>query len=202
MAEHERTSARNTRARADAPLALAGVLLLVALGVISFALLWPVGNGEGSNGATAAAPVSTAPAQAAPDFTVQTAQGDSFTLSRRHGSGVILAFTSSWCISCGPKLQAVARLYPDYRERGLGILVLNPDPTDPPEAFTAYLQRWGAAGLPWAMDEEARVTLAYQITSLGTIVGIDRAGSQVYKSGAAMQDALAPMRSLIERVLQ
>lgn len=188
--------------RSVAPFAAVGaVLLVLAVGVIAFAFLRPQGEVDAMVGSSGG-PAETPSGPVAPDFTVQTAQGGSFTLSRERGSGVLLAFTSSWCVSCGPKLEAIARLYPEYRERGLAVIVLNPDPRDPQEAFVAYLNRWGAATLPWAMDEENRVTLAYQVTSLGTIVGIDRAGRQVHKSGAAMQDALGPVRSVIEQVLQ
>jgi cytochrome c biogenesis protein CcmG, thiol:disulfide interchange protein DsbE len=58
----------------------------------------------------------------APDFTITTFDGETFTLSEQRGSIVVINFWGSWCAPCrdeAPHLQAV---WEEYQDRGVVVV--------------------------------------------------------------------------------
>ncbi len=119
---------------------------------------------------------------AAPDFTVPTLEGGTFTLSQALGQGkpVVLFFMAYWCGTCLPEARALARL---HRERGdqVVIVALDVDPTSMPEALAAFREAAGNPGYLWAFDRDNLVALAYRVTRLDTTVIVAPDGRIVYQ---------------------
>ncbi len=158
------------RARVSpAPLALGLVALLTVLGVAAFLV--------GRQSAPGTPATNAGPA--APDFTVRTFDGETFTLSEQQGKGVAVLFTAAWCSSCIPEVQKLNQLHEKYRSEGLEVLVLDVDPGETQADFEGFKQRAGGADYHWALDEGSRATLAYGVKATDTKVFIDRQGRVV-----------------------
>lgn len=115
----------------------------------------------------------------APDFTVPTLKGGTFTLSEQHGKPVILFAMAYWCGTCVPEAQALAQLHQKYGER-VSIIALDVDPSSTPESLQQFRDWVGQPDYVWAFDRDNRVVEAYQIRALDTTFIIDQAGGIVY----------------------
>lgn len=76
----------------------------------------------------------------APDFTLKTSSGDTFTLSERRGKWVLLDFWGTWCGWCVegiPTVKEIAHSYPDLLE------VVSVDSRDPESAWLKGIEKYG-----------------------------------------------------------
>lgn len=121
----------------------------------------------------------TAGGPPAPDFSVPTLDGGTFTLSEHRGKPVIVFIMAYWCSTCVPEAQALARLHEEYGDR-VTILALDVDPSSTPERLAAFKQFVGDPDYVWAFDKGAVVTQAYQVRSLDTTFIISPDGRIVY----------------------
>jgi peroxiredoxin len=118
----------------------------------------------------------------ASDFTVPTLDGAKFTLSEGRGKPTIVFFTAYWCSDCFPKAQKLGQLYQEYSGR-VNIIALDIDPTSTLELLGQFKQAAGNGPFVWAFDSDSKVATAYQVTSTGTTIIIDREGRIVYRGG-------------------
>ncbi|MEE9202099.1 MAG: TlpA disulfide reductase family protein [Dehalococcoidia bacterium] len=128
------------------------------------------------------APESSGPL--APDFTVQTMDGSSFTLSQHRGKVVILFAMAAWCPTCVPETQALAHIYQEYRDRGVEVLILDVWPGETERQLLRFKSSAQGGDHFWAMDTESRWALAYEIRTLDTTVIVDRQGRIAYRDGS------------------
>lgn len=115
----------------------------------------------------------------APDFTVPTLDGGTFTLSEQRGKPVVMFVTASWCTTCFKEAEALAKLYDAYRGR-LDILALDVDPSSTPEELARFKEEVGNPGYVWAFDKGGKVSRSYKIMALGTTIIFNQAGEIVY----------------------
>ena len=114
--------------------------------------------------------------QKAPDFTLPTIDGKTFTLSKMGGKVRIVDFWASWCGPCRLNNPALKDLYARYRDKGLEIVSVSLDNNR---------QRWTDAvakdGLPWTQvsslkgwgDATARL---YNVTAIPAIFVLNDKG--------------------------
>ena len=93
------------------------------------------------------------PGMPAPDFTLQTPDGGTLSLSDLRGKYVILDFWASWCAPCRAAFPAMKEIYAQYKDKGLEI---------PAEGFGT-----------------ARVISMYAVSYLPTLILIDPDGKIV-----------------------
>ena len=79
----------------------------------------------------------------APDFTLETIDGGSFTLSSLRGKYVVLDFWGSWCPWCSKGFPELKRYYAKYKGK---MEVVGIDCNDTEEAWKASVRQ---NGLPW-----------------------------------------------------
>lgn len=130
----------------------------------------------------------------APDFTVPTLDGGTFTLSEQRGKPVVMFITASWCTTCFQEAEALAKLYDAYRGR-LEILVLDIDPSSTSEELARFKEEVGNPAYVWAFDKGGQVSRSYKIRALGTTVIFNQAGEIVYTDARS-----TPYRTLEKQV--
>jgi|DewCreStandDraft_5_1066085.scaffolds.fasta_scaffold00018_71 peroxiredoxin len=186
--------------RAKTPaLTLPLVILLIALGLLG-AIIWRAM--ESDRLAAGRVPAAAAPADErppAPDVSVVTLDGRRVSLAEWRGKPVVLYFMASWCASCVPEAQALAKVHQEYRAAGLEVLVLDVDPTMTEQDLTNFRRFVPGAAYHWALDRGQVVTQAFQVRSLDTTIIIDRQGRIAYRD--SVPTPLQTLRQAVARVL-
>ncbi len=177
--------------------AVAGIAaaLVLAAGValaVQRAGLWGWSAGDGTAGRAAA-----------PDFSIKTADGATFSLAAQRGHPVALYFMASWCSSCVPGAQSLARAYDEYHSRGLQVLAVDVDPADTLTDLARFRRQvpTGASdgGFAWALDQQGLLLRLYNVRALDTTVLIDRQGRLARRS--EVPPPYGALKQWIEEVL-
>jgi cytochrome c biogenesis protein CcmG/thiol:disulfide interchange protein DsbE len=61
----------------------------------------------------------------APDFTLQTIDGQTVQLSSLRGKSVVINYWVTWCVPCMTELPALDSIFQDYQDQGMMILSVN-----------------------------------------------------------------------------
>ncbi len=147
-------------------------LLLFILLLVGLAWIWV--NRVPGDAATASADLPPAPAvgHPAPDFSLPTLSGETFTLSELRGTPVVLNFWATWCPPCRaelPELQAAS-------ERLAGqVAIVGVNQAEAPADVAAFAGRLGLS-FPMPLDVNAQASRLYAVRSLPTTFFIDRQG--------------------------
>lgn len=161
------------------PGALVAVVLVVILGVV----LQPGGSGNDAAGRSEGNWAFASPDMEVPDFGVQTTSwsgGEQFVLSEHLEKPTILYFVAAWCFTCIPETQALARIHEEMGDQ-VNILIFDLDTTEDEDDLRRFKERADGADHLWVMDEENRVTQAYNVRILDTTIIIDRNGGEAYR---------------------
>lgn len=129
-------------------------------------------------------PPTAADAPPAPDFAIETLDGSRFVLSDYRGRVVVVYFMAGWCLTCIPEARALARLYAEYRDRGLEVLAVDAQFDETPADVDRFRRQVGANPPPdyrWAIDRNLKVVTALGVRALDTTVVIDPQGRIVYR---------------------
>ena len=119
-----------------------------------------------------------------PNVSVTTLDGKRFDLKDERGKVVALYFMAGWCGSCIPEAQSWSKLYPEYKDEGLQVLIVSLDPNDTPQTIEEFRQAGGIQQLPWAIDETGEVSRSLGIRALDSTVIVDREGRIAYRDSA------------------
>jgi len=98
---------------------------------------------------------------AAPDFTLPTLDGSSFTLSGQLGKVVVMNVWASWCAPCraeAPELEQVWK-----QEQAKGVQFVGLDTRDSEASARAFVSRFGLT-YPQAIDTDGQVQLLFRDT--------------------------------------
>jgi len=148
--------------------------------------------------APASAPAEAAPPSDAarlPDFTLETIDGQRFTLSEHVGREVIvLSFWATWCAPCLQELPHLEELYQAERERGLLVVAVAMDEPSSVAEVAPTARRLGLT-MPVVLDGEQRAVRLYNRSRNAPMtVVIDRRGQLVHAAPGyepGDEDALA-----------
>ncbi|MBI2333385.1 MAG: TlpA family protein disulfide reductase [Chloroflexi bacterium] len=160
--------------------------------------LWIVLSGEtGETTVKAAAPQAGFPA---PDFTLKTAEGKTYTLSEFKGQAVLVNVWATWCPPCEAEMPAIEKMYKEYKDQGFVVLAINSTFQDDPTEIAPFVDDHGLT-FPILLDETSDVSRAYQVRSLPSSYFINRQGiiTEVV-IGGPMSEAL--LRTRIEEALK
>ncbi len=109
----------------------------------------------------------------APDFTLTTFEGETYTLSQLKGKPVVINFWASWCIPCRDEAPVLQRAWENYRERGL--VILGVDYVDTEADAKKFIAEFGQT-YPNGPDIGTRISQAYRISGVPETYFIDREG--------------------------
>ena len=111
----------------------------------------------------------------APDFRLDSLDGESIALSDLRGQVVVLNHWASWCPPCRAEMPALSRVYDRYKDAGLVVLGVNATNQDDESQVRAFAQSAGTT-FPNVLDRQGEAGAAYNLQSLPTTYLIDRRG--------------------------
>lgn len=146
-------------------------LIIVAVLVLGAGWIWL--NRVPASGiaqSTTAIPLAGHPA---PDFALETLDGQTLNLADLRGQAVVLNFWASWCGPCRAEMPELQQAYLDNGDGGLVVLGVNQGEQQPIAAD--FIQRYGLT-FPVVLDQRLLVSQLYRTNSLPTTFFIDRNG--------------------------
>ena len=136
----------------------------------------------------------------APDFSLQTSDGEMITLSDLRGQPVLINLWATWCPPCRAEMPTIQKLYDEYKDQGFVVLAVNMTYQDNPSAVLPFAQE-NKLTFPILMEGTGKVANKYELRSLPSSFFIDRDGFvQAVEIGGPMSEAL--LRTHIESILQ
>jgi len=136
----------------------------------------------------------------APDFTLETLEGDSLTLSDLRGKAVLVNLWATWCPPCRAEMPAIQKLYQEYQDQGFVVLAVNATNQDSLSKIPAFIGEYGLT-FPILLDTAGEVSRQYQLRSLPSSYFIGRDGIiQEVVIGGPMAETL--LRTRIEKILE
>ncbi|ALX49020.1 redoxin domain-containing protein [Lentibacillus amyloliquefaciens] len=119
----------------------------------------------------------------APDFQLETLDGEQVALSDYRGRRVMVNFWATWCPPCRAEMPDMQSFYED---KDVEILAINLTGTESSrEGVTDFTNEFGLT-FPILMDEDTQVANEYQIQPIPSSFMIDSNGRIQYKALGAM----------------
>jgi thiol-disulfide isomerase/thioredoxin len=121
------------------------------------------------------------PLIAAPDFTLEDMDGESYKLHDYRGKVVLINFWATWCPPCRKEMPALEALYKKLGGDSFAVLAVNQweDP-DHVFAYTGELNVFPT--FPILFDPDSAVSEKYRVKGLPTSFLIDKQGRLAYRA--------------------
>lgn len=117
--------------------------------------------------------------QQAPDFNLNTLDGNRFRLADLKGKTVILFGMAGWCATCIPEGRVLIKIRQEYSDKGVEIIGVAFTKGDN-EDFLKEFREVGTVNIPLSLDTD-NVASKYQLVRLETTYIINKKGIIVYK---------------------
>ncbi|MCW1926698.1 redoxin domain-containing protein [Bhargavaea beijingensis] len=137
---------------------------------------------EADSGTGAMPGEGIAKGEAAPDFTLETLDGEKLTLSDLRGEKVILNFWASWCGPCRAEMPHMQEYYEKEAEKaGVRVIAVNlstserGDKETVMENIQAFVDEFGLS-FPIPLDTEGEQMDVYRVITIPTTYIIDTSG--------------------------
>ncbi len=169
------------------------------LGVVILGGIWIAISQVPASATTGGAIPSPREGFLAPDFTLETLQGDTVTLSDLRGKAVVVNLWASWCPPCRAEMPALQAAYEADRDRGLEILAVDMTYQDTEQDALSFIQEFGLT-FPIPLDRDGTVARQYLLRALPStfFVGPDGVISKVVIGGPMSE---ATIRTNVQAML-
>jgi len=166
--------------------------LIISIVVLS--AVWMYVSRVPTSSAGPAAPPNPQIGFVAPDFTLDTNDGKTITLSELRGKVVLINLWASWCPPCRAEMPALDRVYRKYREAGFVVLAVNTTYQDSEADARAFAQNLGLT-FPILFDRDGATSRRYRLQALPTSFFVGRDGMiRDVVLGGPMNEALIASR--------
>ncbi len=126
----------------------------------------------------------------APNFSLQTLDGQTVTLADLVGRPVVISYWATWCVPCKQELPILQRLNDQYRDQGLVVLTVNAIDQDALDDVQAQVAAMGLT-TPVLLDTGSVFAGAYQAAFFPSTYFIDPSGViRSIKLGDSAEDDL------------
>ncbi len=132
----------------------------------------------------------------APDFTLESLDGEPVTLSAHRGTPVLLNFWATWCPPCRKEMPDLQRFSAKYGDR-VQLLGVNWGESD--DDVRRFLARYDV-DYPNLMDRDGRAFVQYRLTGLPATFWIDERGviRGVWEGAMSESDILNGFRKITD----
>ena len=131
------------------------------------------------------------------DFTLQSIDGESYTLSELKGNVIIVDFWATWCPPCRNSIPALSRLYDKYHERGFMILGISTEDVNTLREFRDAQQ------IPYPiLSATNEVVKAYEVTAIPKMFFFDKTGAVRKTQTGYSPELEAQFDRLVDSLLQ
>lgn len=170
---------------------------LLMLGALLLGSAWILYSRE-EPGTSSVAGLTEAPAVGylAPDFSLPSLTGDSFSLSASRGQPVVLNFWATWCPPCRVEIPHFQEASTTYNGQ---VLIVGVDDGEPRERVAPFAQEMGIT-YPVPLDGDSGVSRRYRVNSLPTTFFIDADGVIQHIQIGLVNEAM--LQEQIERLIQ
>jgi peroxiredoxin len=117
----------------------------------------------------------------APDFAIQTFDGNNVSRATLAGKPVLLVFWNTWCSDCMRELPRINRLARRFGPEGLMILAVNTGLNDSERKARAYWKKYGYA-FPAGFDHSYEIGQAFRVPGVPAVFLVDSKGIVRYKN--------------------
>jgi peroxiredoxin len=129
----------------------------------------------------------------APDFELESLDGDKIRLSDLRGKTVILNLWATWCGPCEEEMPAFQQFYQDHKDKDLEILAVNMTSFETEkDAIVPFVNKYGLT-FPILLDKEAKVAKAYNIYNIPLSYFINADGVIKQKAGPMTYEQMENM---------
>jgi cytochrome c biogenesis protein CcmG, thiol:disulfide interchange protein DsbE len=157
-------------------LQIAGVLLFLALLVAAC----------GAPGATGGTQTGISEGQSAPDFSLETLDGDKVSLSDYRGQIVLINFWATWCAPCRAEIPAIEAVLEARQDEPFVVLGVNyQESRDRIRPFVDEL----SMTYPVLLDETGRVMQTYRAPGLPMSILLDENGVIQHRHAGLLTEA-------------
>jgi cytochrome c biogenesis protein CcmG/thiol:disulfide interchange protein DsbE len=111
----------------------------------------------------------------APDFTLQTLNGETVRLSELVGRPVVISYWATWCIPCQKELPILEQLFREYQPQGLVVMTVNAIEQDTQDAVQTMVGENGMT-LPVLLDQGNQFASTYGALFFPTTIFVDASG--------------------------
>ena len=169
------------------------------LGVVVLGAIWIAVSQVPASATTGGAIPSPREGFLAPDFTLETLQGETVTLSDLRGKAVVVNLWASWCPPCRAEMPALQAAYEADRGRGLEILAVDMTYQDTEQDALRFIEEFGLT-FTIPMDRDGTVARQYLLRALPStfFVGPDGVITKVVIGGPMSE---ATIRTNVQAML-
>ena len=111
----------------------------------------------------------------APDFQLQTLDGQTVSLGDFRGNPVLLNFWTSWCGPCRFEMPFIQEIFEKKEWSDTGLVILAIDIGENPSVVKEFMEHFGLS-FPALLDINQDVALKYNIRAIPTTFFIDKDG--------------------------
>jgi peroxiredoxin len=127
--------------------------------------------------------------QPAPDFTLNTLDGDQVSLTDFRGQPALINFWATWCSPCRLEMPGLVRAYETHKADGFVVLAINMTAQDMSADVNAFVEEFEMT-FPVLLDESGEVAdILHQLRGLPTSIFVDRDGRVARVQIGVMTDA-------------